>query len=63
MEDFNSRDFDCDSCIIKYIFFDDNTVWLCETICGAIHVVRGYLGTNPVKETSLIKKRKKTCRN
>lgn len=49
--------------LLNIYFFDDNTVWLCETICGAIHVVRGYLGTNPVKETSLIKKRKKTCRN
>lgn len=26
---------------------------LIETVCGTIHVVKDYLGTNPVKKTSL----------
>lgn len=45
--------------VLLNIYIYDNTAWLCETIYETIHVVKGYLGANPVKETSLIKKKKK----
>lgn len=54
MEDFNSGDFDCDNSIIQNTSFDNNTALLSETIHGTIRVVKGYLGANPMKNTSLI---------